>query len=103
MEIRFFHHEIEEFVVSLEKPTIAKVLRTFDLLEKFGHQLGMPHSKKVGDGIFELRIRGVQEVRFLYTFQRSRIVIVLHGFVKKSQKLPPREFRIAQERKASLT
>lgn len=103
MEIHFFHQEIEEFIASLEKSTIAKVLRTFDLLEKFGHRLGMPHSKKVEDGIFELRVRGVQEVRFLYTFQRSQIVIVLHGFVKKSQKLPPREFLIARRRKSSLT
>jgi phage-related protein len=103
MEIRFFHHEIEQFIASLEKSTIAKVLRTFNLLEMFGNQLGMPHSKKVGDGLFELRIRGIQEVRFLYTFQKEEIVIVLHGFVKKSQKIPSKELRLAQQRKASLT
>ncbi|MEK7619672.1 MAG: hypothetical protein AAB413_00320 [Patescibacteria group bacterium] len=51
MEIRFFNQEIEQFIASLEKATIAKVLRTFDLLEMFGHRLGMPHSKKVGDEV----------------------------------------------------
>ncbi len=103
MKIRFFHKEIEQFIAALEKPTIAKILRTFDLLEMFGYRLGMPHSKKIEDSLFELRIRGVQEVRFLYTFQRGQIVIVLHGFVKKSEKLPVRELKLAQQRKASLT
>ena len=103
MEIRFFNNEIEEFISSLEKSTIAKVLRTFDLLETFGNRLGMPHSKKVDDGLFELRVRGVQEVRFLYTFRKGEIVIVLHGFIKKSQKIPSKQLRLAQQRKSSLT
>ena len=47
MEIRFFTHEIENFIEDLEKPTIAKTLRTLDLLEKFENKLGMPHSKKL--------------------------------------------------------
>ena len=103
MEVRFFHNDIEQFIAGLEKSTIAKVLRTFDLLETFGYRLGMPHSKKIEDGLFELRIRGAQEVRFLYTFRKEQIVIVLHGFVKKSQKLPMRDLKLAQQRKTSLT
>jgi len=73
------------------------------LLETFGHRLTMPHSKKIEDSLFELRIRGVREVRFLYTFQKGQIVIVLHGFVKKSQKLSMKDLKLAQQRKASLT
>ena len=103
MEIRFFNNEIEEFISSLEKSTIAKVLRTFDLLETFGNRLGMPHSKKVDDGLFELRVRCVQEVRFLYTFRKGEIVIVLHGFIKKSQKILSKQLQLAQQRKSSLT
>jgi len=103
MEVRFFHNDIEHFIAGLEKSTIAKVLRSFDLLETFGHRLGMPHSKKIEDGLFEFRIRGVQEVRFLYTFQKGQVVIVLHGFVKKSQKLLVKDLKLARQRKASLT
>jgi len=103
MEVRFFHNDIEHFIAGLEKSTIAKVLRSFDLLETFGHRLGIPHSKKIEDGLFEFRIRGVQEVRFLYTFQKGQVVIVLHGFVKKSQKLLVKDLKLARQRKASLT
>ena len=94
MEIRNFDSSIEEFIQSLEKQTIAKVLHTIDLLEEFGHQLGAPHSKKVRGKIFELRVRGVQEIRILYTFHKSYIVF-LHGFIKKSQKTPKKEINTA--------
>jgi len=38
---------LDKFIKSLEKPTIAKVLRIIDLLEKFGYNLGLPYSKKL--------------------------------------------------------
>ncbi|EKE14699.1 MAG: hypothetical protein ACD_12C00336G0002 [uncultured bacterium] len=79
--------DVEKFITTLGKPTIAKVLRTIDLLERFGHQLGLPHTKKVRSDLFELRIRGQQEVRIFYTFQK-REIILLHGFVKKVPENP---------------
>ena len=82
--------DIEEFISSLEKQTIAKTLRTIDLLEQFGFNLGMPHSKKLTANIFELRVRGNQEVRVLYCFHNGQIYL-LCGFVKKSEKTPKRE------------
>lgn len=93
MEIRF-DYQVEKFVASLEKSTIAKVLRTIDLLERFGHQLGLPQSKKVKSNLFELRIHGQQAVRIFYTFKNG-VVILLYGFIKKSQKIPKRELEQA--------
>lgn len=43
MEIRIFDTSLEKFIKSLQKPTTARVLRTIDLLEKFGQKLGPPH------------------------------------------------------------
>jgi len=61
----------------------------------------MPHSKSVGRSLFELRIRGQQEIRLIYTFSSNR-VIILHGFVKKSQKMPKKELVIAQQKLLTL-
>ena len=101
MEVAFFDETIEIFLTKLEKSTIAKILRTVDLLERFGNQLGMPHSKSIGRCLFELRIRGQQEIRLFYTFNCNRAVI-LHGFIKKSQKIPQKELIIAQQKLLSL-
>lgn len=101
MEIRFFDQNIEEFIWSLDKPTIAKVLRTLDLLEKFGKKLGMPHGKKIEDNFFELRVRGKREIRIIYTFDKE-IIILLSAFVKKTQKIPKKYLNLAKKRLNSL-
>ncbi len=97
MEIRIFDTSLEKFIKNLQKPTIAKVLRVIDLLEKFGQKLGPPHTKKVSARLFELRIPGKQEVRIFYTFHKSQILL-LHGFVKKSQKIPQKEIKVALQK-----
>ena len=96
MGIHVLDNSLEKFIKSLEKPTIAKVLRTIDLLEKFGHGLGLPHSKKVSNRLYELRIHGVQEVRIFYTFHKSEIFL-LNGFTKKSQKISKKEIYTARQ------
>ncbi len=102
METYLFNISVEKFVQSLEKSTIAKVLRTIDLLKEFGPKLGMPHSKKVKKNLFELRIRGAQEVRIFYAFHKNSAVL-LHGFIKKSQKISKRELLTALQRLRGLT
>ncbi len=93
---------VDKLIWSLEKPTIYKILRTIDLLERFGYQLSMPHSKKITDNLFELRVRGQQEVRIFYCFHQGRAHL-LSGFVKKSQKTPRTEIDKAINKRGGLT
>lgn len=101
MKIVFLDDELQKFLLKLDKSTVAKVLRTLDLLARFGNQLGMPHAKKVDRRLFELRIRGVQEVRIFYTFFNNDIVL-LYGFVKKSQQISLKDLRAGRKKLASL-
>lgn len=101
MEVSFFDEQLERFIGMLEPATVAKVLRTVDLLVRFGHQLGMPHSKRVGSHLLELRVRGQQEVRIFYTFHRNAAVL-LYGFIKKSQATPARELATARRKLGAL-
>lgn len=64
--------------------------------------LGLPQSKALGGGLYELRVRGKQEIRMFYVFHQSSAVI-LHIFIKKTQKTPAREINIAHKRKNMLT
>ena len=101
MEIRIFDTSFKKLIKSLQKPTIAKVLCTIDLLEQFGQKLGPPHTKKISAHLFELRVSGKQEVRIFYSFHKSQILL-LHGFVKKSQKIPQKEIKIARQKLKTL-
>ena len=42
------------------------------------------------------------EIRFLYLFQKEKIIIVLNGFIKKTNKIPNKELIVAKNRKKSL-
>jgi phage-related protein len=101
MQVQVESH-VREFILALDLETQAKYKHIRELLEKFGNELRMPYSKKVARGLFELRIRGQQEVRIFYTFYIDSAYL-LHGFVKKSQKSPHKEIQVAFARKKLLT
>ena len=97
MQVLYADKKIQRFIKSLEKSTIAKLLRTVNILEQFGYEIGMPYSKKVDHDLFELRVRGQQEIRILYAFHQGSIFL-LHGFIKKSNRIPPKELLIAKQK-----
>ena len=87
----------EEFIDSLDIKMRAKVFGRLELLEAHGARLGMPFSRHLDDGIFELRaVMGGNITRILYFFVVGERVILTHGFVKKTQKTPPRELERAK-------
>jgi len=93
---------VEVLIKNLDSSTIGKVAHEIDLLEKHGPFVGMPHSKKLTAELYELRIRGKQEVRIIYAFVKKNIYL-LHAFKKKKQKIPQKEIKIAHHRFESLT
>jgi phage-related protein len=68
---------------------------------EFGWTIGMPVCKALGDGIYEVRTRlrqnRIARVLF-YVDKRSRMVL-LHGFIKKTQKTPAEDLELARTNK----
>lgn len=93
--------EIEKFIRSLERISIERTARTVLLLKTFGNTLNMPHSKHIDINLFELRVRGRQEIRIFYFFKNQQ-AILLSGFIKKSNKTPGREIERAKQLKFTL-
>lgn len=90
---------IEEFISSLAEETQEKFLYKKELLEYFGPKLRYPHTKSLGDGIFEFRFKGKEgQLRVLFFFCHKRQIILVHGFCKKTRKTPGKEIKIATER-----
>jgi len=48
---------IDDFIESLSEKTISKIFWMFDLLERYGPEIGMPYVKRISRELFELRIR----------------------------------------------
>ena len=90
---------VQEFIDSLETKTQLKVTRAIELLQSFGLAGGYPHIKKLsGSDLWEYRILGSDNIRMLYVSITGRTFLVLHGFLKKKQKTPSKEIKIASER-----
>lgn len=102
MTVIFFSSKIQDYLISLPKLSSAKSFRHIRLLQVFGNKLEMPYSKQILPNLYELRVRGQQEVRIFYCFHKNQAV-VLHAFIKKSQKTPQKEIQIALKRIRLLT
>jgi len=57
------------------------------------------HTKAMGRGLFELRLKGAEGIaRVFYCTLIGKRIVMLHSFVKKSQRTPKQELEIAQSR-----
>lgn len=91
---------VETFIDSLDYKTQRKFFFKVGLLEEFGPKLPYPHSRYIGDDIFELRFEGIEgAIRVLYFCFYKDEVIFTNGFIKKSNKTPKKERELAIERK----
>ena len=89
------------FIDSLEPKMGAKVLSLIEILEEKGNQLRLPYSECLEDGIFELRCKfGSDITRTLYFFYEGANIILTNSFVKKTQKTPAQEIKLAKLRRA---
>jgi phage-related protein len=95
--ITYHTHAVEAFVLSLPEGLLARYLRLTDMMLEFGANLGMPHTRAMSDGLFELRIKSKEGIaRVFYCTLMGQRIVMLHGFVKKTEKTPPRELKVAR-------
>jgi phage-related protein len=69
---------------------------------QFGWPLGMPLVRKLGVGLWEVRSKLDNRIaRALFTVERN-VLVLLHGFIKKSEKTPGDDLNLAKKRLATL-
>ena len=92
---------VEDFLDSLDSKMRVKMYGMISILQEKGNQLREPYSKHLDDGIFELRCKvGSNITRVLYFFYYEGQIVLTNGFVKKTQKAPKEEIRLAKERRS---
>jgi phage-related protein len=68
-------------------------------MEVYGPDLGMPHTRAMGEGLFELRLKAAEGIaRVFYCTMVGRKIVILHHFIKKTDKTPSKELEIARRR-----
>ncbi len=97
--ITFYNARVRRDVRKWPNGIYASFLRLATMLEKFGLDLRMPHSRAMGGGLFELRCKGPEGIgRTFYCTMKGRSIVILHAFIKKTQATPAAELKIARRR-----
>jgi len=97
--IAYYSARVRHEVFSFPATILADYLHLIGMMEKHGADLRMPHSRAMGDGLFELRPKGREGIgRVFYCTQVSTRIVILHSFVKKTQETPTDELLIARKR-----
>lgn len=83
-----------------DRAVIGTDLRTL----QFGWPIGMPLVRSLSGGLWELRssLPSRREVRLLFA-AGDDMLVVLHGFIKKTQKTPPGELALALKRMKEMS
>ena len=97
--VTFYRPEFQSEMLRLPAGFVARFLRYAERMEIYGPNLGMPHTRAMGEGLFELRLKAAEGIaRVFYCTVVGQRIVMLHQFVKKSEKTPRKELEIARRR-----
>jgi len=87
--IKYFNENIENQILDLPDGLLARYFKLTDLMLTHGSNLGLPHTKSLNNGLFELRLKSKEGIgRVFYCTKVDKKIIMLHSYIKKSQKIP---------------
>jgi len=90
---------IVDFLDSLPRKHKAKAFWELDLLADKGLELKEPYAKHIEDELWELRIKFASDIsRVFYFIPTETKIVLLHGFIKKTDKTPVNEIETAKKR-----
>jgi len=102
-QILYFSEEVQQAIDCWPVGIRAYYARITERMIAFGPNLGMPFTRSMGHGLFEIRARGKEGIgRAFFCTVVDQKIIILHAFIKKSQKTPSKELKIARRRMANV-
>lgn len=93
---------LSELLTTLDVKAQARLMRDLRRLQSEGSRLREPHTRSMGDGLFELRTSHKGMIyRNIFFFHEGKVVILV-SFVKKTQKTPKHYLELADTRRAAI-
>jgi len=101
--IHYYSVEVQEAIMNLPDTLQARYIGLTQRMVEYGPHLGLPHTEAFGSGLFELRLKGAEGiVRVFFCTMVKQEIVMLHSFIKKTQKTPQKELNIARLRMKEL-
>ncbi len=102
--VTFYNEKVENQTLALPAGILANLLHIIELVEAFGPSIGRPHTAPLGKGLFEIRARGGEGIsRSLFCTIKGQELVILHTFIKKTQKIPKKHMDLARKRMKEVT
>ncbi len=98
-QISYYNEALQEEIFELPKTLVTRYVMLTQRMIAIGPNLGEPHTKAFGNSMFELRLKGAEGIaRIFYCTLVGKRIVMLHSFVKKSERTPLRERETAEAR-----
>lgn len=97
--ISYYSVSLQKEILALPAGFLARYLQYAERMGIYGPDLGMPHTRPMGDGLFELRLMAAEGIaRVFYCTLVGKKIVMLHQFIKKTNKTPLKELSTAKRR-----
>lgn len=102
--VETLNETVDKELEALEPSLKAKFLRIAEMLEQLGpDKVREPHVKPLEKKLWEIRMKGQSGIaRAIYITVKEKRIVVLHAFVKKTQKTPRSAIELALKRLEEL-
>ena len=98
-KITYYSEDVQETVNRWPVGIRAFYARITERMKIYGPNLGMPCTRSMGNGLFEIRAKGKEGIgRAFFCTKVGHKIVILHAFIKKTQKTPKKELKIARKR-----
>ncbi len=97
--VTFYSKDVRDEIAKMPRGLLAKYARLTTLMETYGPDIGMPHTRHMKKGLLEMRLKAQEGIaRVFYATVVKNEIIILHSIIKKSDKTPKRSLELAFKR-----
>ena len=98
-QFRYYSPKVQAAIEAWPPGILAGFQRIARVMLEHGPDLGMPHTRAMGGGLFEVRAKGREGIgRAFYCIVAGQGIVILHAFTKKTEQTPTRELATARAR-----
>jgi len=95
----YYNERVKKEIDSLSPGIYASFARIRGLMIEHGPDIGLPHTRAMGEGHFEIRAHGPEGIgRIFYCTMSAGRIILLLSFIKKTQQTPAKELEKAKKK-----